>query len=542
MKTAYDLVWIAGERTPDHVALVDDLTNRKLTYRQLLAEVDTVAAGLGARGIKAGSRVATILPNLFEHCVALLALQRLAAVPALMNARLQPAELAKLVVQGAIEGAIIRNDEALVEAISHALAVGAPLLSVGGSIGKADDFGACRGDVRKLPEIPRPDPEATAFIFYTSGTTGLPKGVVIAHRTSEHRIVWISTQAGLRHGTHNRTLGMVPISHAIGFYGTFLVTLAYNGTFYTMSTFNPITANDLIEKRKITYLFSVPTLYQAIVSAPNYKPEKMSSLDLVLYGGAPIMPSLLDRIDREWPATVRHIYGTTEIMCALYNPEPVGRPVTLRPGYYSRVRIVRRGGNENDLVEPGDAGELIVDASADTFFSGYLNRPDATAEKLRNGWYFTGDVCVLRNDGDVDLVGRVDDVIRSGGESIYPEEVEAVLATHPAIREVAVIGAPDPLWGEIVVACVTLAAADTHCQELDAHCRASTLAQFKKPRAYFTMEALPRNAANKVLRENLRDAVNAERATGKAGRFHVVGGEVGIHAVADSPVQNRVVK
>ena len=114
----------------------------------------------------------------------------------------------------------------------------------------------------------------------------------------------------------------------------------------------------------------MPTLYQAIVSASNYKPEKMASLDLVLYGGAPIMPALLDRIDREWPAAVRHIYGTTEIMCALYNPEPVGRPVTLRPGYYSRVRVVRHGGNENDLVRPGEAGELIVDASADTFFSG----------------------------------------------------------------------------------------------------------------------------------------------------------------------------
>ena len=213
---------------------------------------------------------------------------------------------------------------------------------------------------------------------------------------------------------------MVPISHAIGFYGTLLVTLAYNGTFYTMSAFNPVAANDLIERHKINYLFSVPTLYQAMVSAPNYKPEKMASLDLVLYGGAPIMPALLDRIDREWPATVRHIYGTTEIMCALYNPEPVGRPVTLRPGYYSRVRVVRHGGNENDLVKPGEAGELIVDASADTFFSGYLNRPDANAEKLRNGWYFTGDVCVMREDGDVDLVGRVDDVIRSGGESVYP--------------------------------------------------------------------------------------------------------------------------
>ena len=524
MKTAYDLVWIAAERTPDHLALVDDRTHRTLTYRQLLVEVDIVAAGLAARGVKAGSRIATVLPNFFEHCVALLAMQRLAAVPALMNARLQATELAKLIVHGEIEGAIIRNDDSLAQAIAGALPTGAMLLSVAGAIGRAEDFDACRGDATKLPAIPRPDAESTAFIFYTSGTTGLPKGVVITHRTSEHRIVWISTQAGLRHGTHNRTLGMVPISHAIGFYGTFLVTLAFNGTFYTMSAFNPVAANDLIERHKITYLFSVPTLYQAMVSAPNYTPGRMASLDLVLYGGAPIMPALLDRIDREWPATVRHIYGTTEIMCSLYHPEPVGRPVTLRPGYYSRVRVVRHGGKEDDLVKPGEAGELIVDASADTFFSGYLNRPDANIEKLRDGWYFTGDVCVLREDGDVDLVGRVDDVIRSGGESVYPEEVEAVLTTHSAIREAAVIGIPDPLWGEMVVACVSLAAADARWQELDAHCRESNLARYKKPRAYLTFDSLPRNAANKILRQNLRDAALVERSTGKADRFHLVEG------------------
>jgi 2-furoate---CoA ligase len=317
---------------------------------------------------------------------------------------------------------------------------------------------------------------------------------------------------------------MVPISHAIGFYGTFLVTLAYNGTFYTMSAFNPVAANDLIERHRITYLFSVPTLYQAMVSAPNYKPERMTSLELVLYGGAPIMPALLDRMDREWPATVRHIYGTTEIMCALYNPEPVGRPVTLRPGYYSRVRVVRQGGGENDVVAPGEAGELIVDASADTFFSGYLNRPEATAEKLRNGWYFTGDVCRLRTDGEVDLLGRVDDVIRSGGESIYPEEVEALLATHPAIREVAVIGVPDPLWGEMVVACVAFATGAAEWRELDAHCRVSSLARFKKPRAYLMLEKLPRNAANKVLRQALHEAVCSERAGGKSERFALVDG------------------
>ncbi len=138
------------------------------------------------------------------------------------------------------------------------------------------------------------------------------------------------------------------------------------------------------------------------------------------------------------------------------SPSSCARKDELRPGYYSRVRIVRHGGDADEMVKPGEAGELIVDASAETFFSGYLNRPDATAEKLRNGWYFTGDVCVMHENGDMDLVGRVDDVIRSGGESVYPEEVEALLASHPSVREAAVLGVPDPLWGEMVVACVVL--------------------------------------------------------------------------------------
>src|SRR5215475_13172764 len=280
MKTAYDLVWIAGERTPDHLALVDDRTDRQLTYKQLLEEVDVVAAGLAARGVRAGSRIATILPNLYEHCVALLALQRLAAVPTLMNARMQSAELAKLAAHSEIQGAIVHRDAALADAIAAVLPRDGMLLSIGGRIGPAEDFAACRGNAAALPSPPRPDPEDTAFIFYTSGTTGLPKGVVISHRTTEHRIVWLSTQAGLRHGTHTRTLGIVPISHAIGFYGTFLVTLAYNGTFYTMSAFNPAAANDLIERHKINYLFSIPTLYLAKKSAPNYKPERMASLEL----------------------------------------------------------------------------------------------------------------------------------------------------------------------------------------------------------------------------------------------------------------------
>ena len=271
----------------------------------------------------------------------------------------------------------------MAEAIAAALPTGGMLLSVDGAIGHAEDFAACRGDRSHLPAVPRPDRRTTAFIFYTSGTTGLPKGVVITHRTSEHRIVWLSTQAGLRHGTHNRTSGWCRSATPSASTGRFLVTLAYNGTFYTMSAFNPAAANDLIERHKINYLFSVPTLYQAMVSAPNYMPEqrwrrssscsmaaprscRRCSTGSIASGPQPCATST---------ARPNHVRAL---------PSRSGRAaVTFRPGYYSRVRVVRLGGTENDLVKPGEAGELIVDASADTFFSGYLNRPDATAEKLR---------------------------------------------------------------------------------------------------------------------------------------------------------------
>jgi acyl-CoA synthetase (AMP-forming)/AMP-acid ligase II len=312
---------------------------------------------------------------------------------------------------------------------------------------------------------------------------------------------------------------MAPLSHAIGFYGVFLATLAYSGTYYVMSAFNPSAAVDLIERNRITYLFGVPTMYQAIVSAPNYAPSRMSSLQLVLHGGAPIQPVLLERLAREWPATIRHIYGATEIMSPLHYPDPVGQPTRLRQNYLSRVRIIREGGGPDDVVRAGETGELIVEADADLSFLGYLNQPAATAEKLRDGWYFTGDVCVLRSDGDVDLVGRVDDVIRTGGESVYPQEVEGILELHPAVRETCVVGVPDPDWGEVVVACVVVTGEEICWDDLDSHFTSSTLARFKRPRAYLRLDALPRNPAGKVLRRQLREAaVKADRLGSDRGR------------------------
>jgi len=507
MLTTFDLVWMAAERAPNHLAIVDDRTDRRLTYRQLIEEIEMVAAGLAARHINSGMRVATVLPSTFDHCIALLALSRLGAVPALINFRLRPEDVAKIIEDGGITAAIVIAEAKLVTTVAVALPSHALLLAVGDAIEGAEQWARCRTSTNDLPPLPKLSREDEAFIFYTSGTTGLPKGVVLVQRSTEHRILWLSTQAGVRHGTHNRTLGFMPLNHAIGFYGVFLVTLALDGTYYVMSTFDPATAIETIERERITYLFGIPTLFHAMTRVPLYNPNKMRSLALILFGGAMIEPKLINHINETWPCTIRHIYGTTETMCSLHNPDPVPNPDRLRPGFYSRTRVVELRGDPDNLVTPGNEGELIVDTNVDTIFSGYLNQPEVTAEKIRDGWYYTGDIVRLEKDGDVTLIGRVDDMIRSGGENIHPEEVEATLESHASIAECSVVGLADPNWGQIVIACVVSEGNQADINEFDSHCRASTLAPFKRPRGYVFVDNLPKNAAGKVLRRLLRDLV-----------------------------------
>ncbi len=506
MQTAYDFVRLAALRAPDHPAIVDDRLDRTLTYAQLVDEIDRVAAGLESFGIGAGDLVATCLPNLYEHGLALLALTRLGAIPALINARLKPEDVSRLIEHGRMASAIVAADANLVAAARSALPKDAPVLTVGGTIDGTIDFMACVADPDDLAGYAPSDAEATGFIFYTSGTTGLPKGVHLPHRVTDPRMLYMSTQCGLMHGTHNRVLGLMPLFHVVGFYSVFLGALGLDGTYYVCSAFNPEAALETIEQHGITLVYGTPTHFHALLAAPNFASEKVASVRNVVYAGSAMPGPLLDRVDAAFDATIVNIYGTTEVMNALYMRDPVGRPITYRPGFYSNVRVGRFGGTVHDEAVVGEDGEMLVDATADATFTGYLHQPDATAEKMQDGWYRTGDIAVKRADGDYDIKGRVDDMIISGGENIYPEEVEAVLIQHAGISECSVIGMPDEKWGEVVVACVVANEHRPDQEELDKHARASRLADYKRPRAYLFLDELPKNAANKVLRRILRES------------------------------------
>lgn len=504
MQTVWDHVRLAADRTPDRTAIVDDRSERSLSYTGLVEEVETVAAGLSAIGIGPGDRVATALPNFLDHAILLLAVHRLGAVLCLINPRLKPNEAAALMADSGVVAVMCMADDQVVAAARAALKDDVPILTAGGVVDGTADLSACRGEASLLAPWQRPDGEDLAFVMYTSGTTGLPKGVMIPHRATDPRILFTPVQCGLRHGGHNRGLGLMPLFHAVGFYSGLVTTLSMNGTYYVHSAFDPAAAVQAVKEHGLTYLFGAPAHFHAMLAVPGFDSADMASVETLAYAGSVMPAALLDRVKDAFPnALMTNIYGTTEMMNSLYMTDPAGKPTTYRPGFYSNVRVGRIGGGVHDTCDVGEEGELLVDADCDAAFLGYLNRPDATAEKLIDGWYRTGDIVAQREDGDLELRGRVDDMVVSGGENIHPEEVETVLLQHTSVRDVAVIGMPDDQWSERVVACV-VADGETDAAALDAWCRDSALANYKRPRDYVFLDVLPRNAANKVLRRELK--------------------------------------
>ena len=286
----------------------------------------------------------------------------------------------------------------------------------------------------------------------------------------------------------------MPLYHTMGIHSLLAMHLV-GGCFVPQPRWDAGEALRLVAEQRITSLYLAPTLFHDLVHHPDAAAADVSSVRALGYAGAAMTSTLVRRcVDVFRPEVFVNHYGSTEIYTFTIGRDQVSKPGCAgRPAVNTRLRI-------------DDTGEILVHLRSDEAFAAYWNRPDADAKAMRDGWYRTGDTGHLDEDGDLWLDGRVDDMIVSGGENIHPLEVEDVLAAHPRVDEVAVVGAPDERLGQRVVAVVVGTATG---EELDAHCLGSSLARFKRPREYRHLDALPKSASGKILRRLLRDEESA---------------------------------
>jgi len=507
MQTVYEMLRRAAARCPEAPALVDPKSEVRLGYAELVQRVDRVAGGFIRHGVEPGDRVAVVLGNSIAAVIAILALHRANAVPVMLNPRLKTQQVIELAKHSGVAAAVLPTRASYRDDL-RAVCLRQSVFFAGGDA--PDDITAWETEANE-PSALKAVPEGAAFVFFTSGTTGLPKGVVIPHRAAESRVLFMSTQVGYRHGEHNRILGAMPLYHVIGFFAVLVATLALNGRYVIVGEFKPSETLALIDSEEVTGMFVTPTHLHALLADAHFSDARLTSLQHITFAGATMPDALLNRINSQLPGEKVNIYGTTEAMNSMYARSPETGTV-LRPGFFSEVRTVPIGSTSADRAGLGAQGELWVSTAADATFSEYLNRPGTTLEKCAGGWYRTGDAAVELEGGRFQLLGRVDDMIISGGENLHPSEIEHVVGSHPDVAEVAVVGIDDPKWGQKVIACIVPSGtALLSAEVLDEYCRMSVLADFKRPREYVFLDALPKSALNKVLRQQLVDSLNANR-------------------------------
>jgi acyl-CoA synthetase (AMP-forming)/AMP-acid ligase II len=481
------LEWRATVR-PEVTALVDD-RGAEFSYAGLRAEFERRAGGWAALGVGDGDTVAIVAKNSADFLVHAFALMRAGVTPAFVNWRLSPRELAE--VLALVEPAAVAADAeftTLVDAVP-----GRPRLRVaiggGGPLPPGWlDGGALTGAVPPRPAL-RGD--TVLALVHTSGTTGKAKAIPLRHAALMMSVADFAIEIGDQvAGSHH--LQILPLFHLGGF-GQCMQALLTAGTVYIHTAFDPAAVVDAIERDRIEFFTAGPSLIDMLVREIRGRGgADLGSLREIAYGTAPITPPSLAAALEAFGCRFRQIYGNTESqsMISLLAPEDH------QPGH---PRLASAG----QILPADTAGELLI--RGECLFSGYWRDPEATAAAFApGGWYRTGDIGRLTPDGYLYIMDRAKDMIISGGENIYPAEVEAVLAGHPAVAEVAVVGRPDPVWGEAVHAVIIPAAgAGASPEEIISWSR-ERLAHFKCPKTVEFADSLPRTTTGKVLKRELR--------------------------------------
>jgi 2-furoate---CoA ligase len=485
-------------RDPDAPAIIDG--DVRLSYRDWYARISALAAGFDELGLCAGDHLVTVLANNWQAATIHWACQFAGLIMTPLNWRCTCEELDFCLADAEAKAIVYESVSAPSVAASGEARKRAGI-TVGLPSPQGLDFDALVG--KKARDItPRVDAEAWSVMLYTSGTTARPKGVPRRQRAERAAALAHVAQNLYRRG--ERTLGAMPLYHTMGVRSLLAMSLI-GGAFVCLPRFNAARALQLIAAEKITNLYLVPTLYHDLLHHANFKTTDVSSVRKLGFAGAPMTAGLLrDLRDAFKPDLFVNHYGSSEIYTFTIEQNAAAKPGSAgRAGINQMVRVVRLGATSAEAIAPpGEEGEIIALLAGDESFEGYWRRPDADAKTLRDGWYFTGDTGCLDAEGDLFVTGRVDDMIITGGENVSPVEIENCLSLHPAVSEVAVVGLADERWGKIVSAFIKrrdLIAPE----ELDQFCRTSGLANFKRPRRYVFVEAVPKSPVGKLLRRKL---------------------------------------
>jgi fatty-acyl-CoA synthase len=494
---------------PEKEALVEYGAHgvRRFTWGEFDATINRLAHALVARGVRGGSRVALMLPNGSEYLIAQQALARLGATAVQIGYRLKPAEIAFILTNSEPTVTLVQAEflDAMREARTQANRTG-PMIVIGGDRGlSSDDTDWERALAAASPELPPrvKGGDGGGVIVYTSGTTGKPKGANRSwRRTGFESVADMMLQVGMR--ADDRHLVVCPLYHSAA--PAFVaIMFSVGATVVLMNHFDPEGALGIIQRERITSSLMVPTMLIRIANLPAETRAKYdtSSLRWIMSAAAPLTTEAARRFMDAFGPVLWNFYGATETgLVTLAGPgDHVNRPGTIgRALRGNEIRLLDDAGKQ---VAPGQVGELYARNS--TLISGYHNNDEATDSAQREGFFSVGDMGRIDAEGYYFLESRKHDMVISGGVNIYPREIEDHLNTHPAILEAAVIGVPDPEWGETLRAFIVLRGTQPISEtEVIEYCRLA-LADYKRPRKVTFLAELPRNPTGKVLKRELRE-------------------------------------
>jgi len=500
----------SAQSFPNNLAIAHG--SRRLSYAQFNSRANRLANALYRLGIKQGDNIAVLQYNYPETLESIFACFKAGCGAVPINFRLHPNEFAFIIDHSEAKAVLLSPEfnEAIID-IRDRISQARHLITLSGAEGELLDYeNLISGEPDQFEDVDV-QPDDLAWLFYTSGTTGMPKGAMLTHRNLVAMTMNFYADICPGFGPSDVILHAAPLSHGSGLYALPNIAKAAANIILESKSFDPDLIFKTIQDERITNMFAAPTMVKLIAESGAVDKYDHRSMRALNYGGAPMLVEDLKKAMEKLGNCLVQLFGQAESpMTITYLPHRDhvldGTPEQMKrlaSAGFPRTDVEVKIFNSNDKeLPPGEMGEIVT--RSDLVMKGYWRNPEATAETLYSGWLHTGDMGYIDEGGYLFIMDRSKDMIISGGENIYPREIEEVLIKHPAVREVAVIGVPDAKWGEAIKAVVALQpGASAAEEELIGFCK-DNIASYKKPKSVDFVDELPKNNYGKILKRELR--------------------------------------